>query len=102
MVEYYATLVIAFWAWFILKGVVDINMAGWRGTYKHVLKLEVVGDARVGKTCLAARFGEYNFLDRYHPTMGMGESSCTASLRCSRRDCSVGVDLQVPYLYYTE
>ena len=51
-------------------GVVDVNMAGWRGTYKHVLKLEVVGDARVGKTCLATRFGEYNFLERYHPTMG--------------------------------
>lgn len=47
-------------------------MAGWKGTYKHVLKLEVVGDARVGKTCLAARFGEYNFLERYHPTMGKG------------------------------
>lgn len=57
-----------------LKGVVDVNMAGWRGTYKHVLKLEVVGDARVGKTCLAARFGECNFLDRYHPTMGKGRS----------------------------
>lgn len=53
-----------------LMGVVDVNMAGWRGTYKHVLKLEIVGDARVGKTCLATRFGEYNFLERYHPTMG--------------------------------
>lgn len=67
-------------------------MAGWRGTYKHVLKLEVVGDARVGKTCLATRFGEYNFLDRYHPTMGKGESTVSRIFCCGGRDCSVGVD----------
>ena len=82
--------------WFELKGVVDVKMAGWKGTYKHVLKLEVVGDARVGKTCLAARFGEANFLERYHPTMGKETRKMAYCSNALRWAGPPGV--QVPYL----
>lgn len=78
-------------------------MAGWKGTYKHVLKLEVVGDARVGKTCLASRFGEYNFLERYHPTMGKGTGrmacrSSSAADGAARCMCACGRSIPCVYM----
>ena len=52
---------------------------GWGHTYKHVLKLEVVGDTVVGKSSLVLKFTQGKFREQYLPTLG--EFLCTQRLQ---------------------
>ena len=45
-------------------------MKGYRGGYDHVLKLIIIGDSSVGKTCLLLRFSEDSFPLSHMPTIG--------------------------------
>lgn len=38
--------------------------------YDHLLKLIIIGDSSVGKTCLLLRFSEDNFPVSHMPTIG--------------------------------
>ena len=46
------------------------TLGGWGHTYKHVLKLEVVGDTVVGKSSLVLKFTQGKFREQYLPTLG--------------------------------
>ena len=39
--------------------------------YDHLLKLIIIGDSSVGKTCLLLRFSEDSFPTSHMPTIGM-------------------------------
>lgn len=39
--------------------------------YDHLLKLIIIGDSSVGKTCLLLRFSEDSFPVSHMPTIGM-------------------------------
>jgi len=39
--------------------------------YDHLLKLIIIGDSSVGKTCLLLRFSEDNFPTTHMPTIGI-------------------------------
>jgi Ras-related protein Rab-8A len=39
--------------------------------YNHLLKLIIIGDSSVGKTCLLLRFSEDNFPVSHMPTIGI-------------------------------
>lgn len=41
-----------------------------RPGYDHLLKLIIIGDSSVGKTCLLLRFSEDNFPTTHMPTIG--------------------------------
>lgn len=41
------------------------------GTFKPTIKLIIVGNSSVGKTCLMGRFASGEFSDRYNPTLGV-------------------------------
>lgn len=49
--------------------------------YDHLLKLIIIGDSSVGKTCLLLRFSEDNFPVSHMPTIGNYISLCTTSFR---------------------
>jgi Ras-related protein Rab-8A len=52
-------------------------MAGFKkgGGYDHLLKLIIIGDSSVGKTCLLLRFSEDNFPLSHMPTIGKKSTS---------------------------
>lgn len=58
-------------------------MKGYRGGYDHVLKLIIIGDSSVGKTCLLLRFSEDNFPLSHMPTIG--KSVLLLILHCRNR-----------------
>ena len=39
--------------------------------YDHLLKLIIIGDSSVGKTCILLRFSEDNFPTTHMPTIGI-------------------------------
>ena len=39
--------------------------------YDHLLKLIIIGDSSVGKTCLLLQFSENNFPTSHMPTIGI-------------------------------
>lgn len=41
-----------------------------RPGYDHLLKLIIIGDSSVGKTCILLRFSEDNFPTAHMPTIG--------------------------------
>lgn len=41
-----------------------------RPGYDHLLKLIIIGDSSVGKTCILLRFSEDNFPTTHMPTIG--------------------------------
>ena len=41
-----------------------------RPGYDHLLKLIIIGDSSVGKTCILLRFSEDNFPTSHMPTIG--------------------------------
>jgi GTPase SAR1 family protein len=45
-------------------------MAGRNQPFDHLIKLIIIGDAGVGKTCLLLRFSEENFQNRHITTIG--------------------------------
>ena len=47
-----------------------VSTVGWARTYKHVLKLEIVGDTVVGKSSLLHQFSHGKFREQYLPTLG--------------------------------
>jgi GTPase SAR1 family protein len=42
-----------------------------RPGYDHLLKLIIIGDSSVGKTCILLRFAEDNFPTSHMPTIGI-------------------------------
>ena len=46
------------------------NAAQKAGGYDHLLKLIIIGDSSVGKTCLLLRFAEDSFPVSHMPTIG--------------------------------
>ena len=43
--------------------------------YDHLLKLIIIGDSSVGKTCILLRFSEDNFPISHMPTIGKSQFS---------------------------
>jgi Ras-related protein Rab-1A len=46
------------------------NTAQKAGGYDHLIKLIIIGDSSVGKTCLLLRFSEDSFPVSHMPTIG--------------------------------
>ena len=46
-------------------------MASRNGQYDYLLKLIIIGDAGVGKTCLLLRFAEENYQNSHIATIGI-------------------------------
>ena len=47
-----------------------------RPGYDHLLKLIIIGDSSVGKTCILLRFAEDNFPTSHMPTIGKLSLCC--------------------------
>lgn len=48
-----------------------------RPGYDHLLKLIIIGDSSVGKTCILLRFSEDNFPTTHMPTIGKQKLNIT-------------------------
>ena len=46
------------------------NNGGGRKRYDHLIKLIIIGDSSVGKSCILLRFSEDNFPQSPMPTIG--------------------------------
>ncbi len=46
------------------------NMGGGKKQYDHLIKLIIIGDSSVGKSCMLLRFSEDNFPTSHMPTIG--------------------------------
>jgi hypothetical protein len=55
--------------------------AGAKAGYDHLLKLIIIGDSSVGKTCLLLRFAEDSFPVSHMPTIGKYPLSLNYLLR---------------------
>lgn len=49
--------------------------------YDHLLKLIIIGDSSVGKTCILLRFSEDNFPISHMPTIGKPSSGLILPIR---------------------
>lgn len=57
-------------------------MAGRRQDYDYLIKLLLIGDSGVGKSCLLLRFSEDSFTSSFITTIGWG-SVCAESMHLS-------------------
>ena len=55
-----------------------MNSGGSKKQYDHLIKLIIIGDSSVGKSCILLRFSEDHFPTSHMPTIG--KSFCPASL----------------------
>lgn len=46
-------------------------MQGSKKNYDHLIKLIIIGDSSVGKSCILLRFAEDQFPTSHMPTIGM-------------------------------
>ena len=46
------------------------NMGGAKKQYDHLIKLIIIGDSSVGKSCMLLRFSEDSFPTSHMPTIG--------------------------------
>lgn len=61
--------------------------------YDHLLKLIIIGDSSVGKTCLLLRFAEDSFPVSHMPTIGKNSLECTQqSLNFTY---AIGIDFKI-------
>ena len=57
--------------------------------YDHLLKLIIIGDSSVGKTCILLRFSEDNFPVSHMPTIGKLNSFGLLIFKC------IGIDFKI-------
>ena len=47
-----------------------MNSGGGKKQYDHLIKLIIIGDSSVGKSCILLRFSEDHFPTSHMPTIG--------------------------------
>ena len=63
-----------------------MNSGGGKKQYDHLIKLIIIGDSSVGKSCILLRFSEDHFPTSHMPTIGKSICSYSATLQFAWRE----------------